>query len=204
MHQPLTDRPVTRRRRRIGWLALLALLLWCIILGWKIDRTGAETDPRPAQAAIILGAAAYDARPSPVFAERLNHGLTLYRRGQVPILMLTGGRGEGARFSEAAVGRRYLLARGVPARAIRLEERSRTTRQNLTEARRILAPAGITRVLVVSDPPHVHRALAMARGHGFDARAAPTPTSAYRSWQTRLPFVLREILFVHIWWAIGE
>jgi uncharacterized SAM-binding protein YcdF (DUF218 family) len=204
MHQPLPDTPVTRRIGRLAWLALLALILWCIILGWNINRTGAETDPRPAQAAIILGAAAYDTRPSPVFAERLNHGMTLYRRRQVPILMLTGGRGEGARFSEAAVGRRYLLARGIPDSAIRVEEQSRTTRQNLTEARRVLAGDGIDRVLVVTDPPHLYRALSMARGHGFDARGAPTPTSAFRSWQKRLPFVMREILFVHIWWTIGE
>jgi uncharacterized SAM-binding protein YcdF (DUF218 family) len=175
-----------------------------MFIGWQINSTGQNQAQGRAQAAIILGAAAYEAHPSPVFRQRLNHGLTLYRQRQVPLLMLTGGRGEGARFSEAEVGRRYLRARGVPAAAIRIEERSRTARQNLTEARRVLAREGIEQVVLVSDPPHLFRALAMARAHGFTARGAPTPTSAYRSWQTRWPFILRGIGFVRIWWVIGE
>ena len=151
----------------------------------------------------MLGAAVYDAQPSPVFAERLNHAASLYRSGRVKLLVLTGGKGEGARLSESAVAKRYLQAKGVPANAMLTEERSHTTRQNLVEARRLLSGKPAASVLIVSDPLHMRRALAMAKDLGLPAQASPTPTSRYRSWRAKLPFLLRELYFLHHYWLFG-
>lgn len=193
------------RTRHLVFSGLALLILWCAVQLWRIADAGAIRTAPSADVAIILGAAAYDARPSPVFAERLRHAATLYRSARVPLLMVTGGRGHKARFSEAEVGRRFLIAQGVPASAIRIEERSRTTLQNLVEARRVLgAGQGIERALIVSDPPHMLRALSMARAQGFAALPAPTPTTRYRSWQTRWPFALRELWFLHVWWVVRQ
>ncbi|WP_295928941.1 YdcF family protein [uncultured Xanthomonas sp.] len=185
--------------RWLRWLLRLAALLGLWLLGvaiyivWVGDRDQAA----PADAIIVLGAAAYDAKPSPVFEERIRHGLDLYQRGYAPTLIFTGGFGNGARFAESQVARRYALRHGVPADAILIETVSRTTRQNLIEARRLMREHGLHRVIVVSDPLHMARALRLCQELQIDALASSTPSSRFRSFQTRWRFLLQELYFFH-------
>lgn len=186
--------------RRWGLVFKLALLavLWLVGVAAYILWVGARDQAAPADAIIVLGAAAYDAKPSPVFEERIRHGIELYRRGLARRLIFTGGYGGGgARFSESQVARRYALRHGVPDEAILIETVSRTTRGNLTEARRLLAERDLHRVIVVSDPLHMARALRLCRELGIDALGSPTPTSRFRSFGTRWPFLLQEVYFFH-------
>ncbi|MDQ7758073.1 YdcF family protein [Xanthomonas sontii] len=185
--------------RWLRWLLRLAALLGLWLLGvaiyivWVGDRDQAA----PADAIIVLGAAAYDAKPSPVFEERIRHGLDLYQRGYAPTLIFTGGFGNGARFAESQVARRYALRHDVPADAILIETVSRTTRQNLIEARRLMREHGLHRVIVVSDPLHMARALRLCQELQIDALASSTPSSRFRSFQTRWRFLLQELYFFH-------
>lgn len=185
--------------RWLRWLVRLAALLGLWLLGvaiyivWVGDRDQAA----PADAIIVLGAAAYDAKPSPVFEERIRHGLDLYQRGYAPTLIFTGGFGNGARFAESQVARRYALRHDVPADAILIETVSRTTRQNLIEARRLMREHGLHRVIVVSDPLHMARALRLCEELQIDALASSTPSSRFRSFQTRWRFLLQELYFFH-------
>src|SRR5690606_22561876 len=104
-------------------------------------------------------------------------------------LIFTGGYGGGgARFSESQVARRYALRHGVPDEAILIETVSRTTRENLAQARSLLAEHDLHRVIVVSDPLHMARALRLCRELGIDALGSPTPTTRFRSFATRWPF----------------
>ena len=156
-----------RRSRRglLGWawrLGVIALLWLLGVAGW-IVWVGDRDQAAPADAIIVLGAAAYDAKPSPVFEERIRHGLDLYRRGYAPVLIFTGGYGgAGARFAESQVARRYALRQQVPEEAILIETESRTTRQNLEQARALMRQHDLHRVIVVSDPLHMARALRLA------------------------------------------
>ena len=143
------------------------------------------------------GAAAYDARPSPVFTERIRHGLDLYRGGHAPRLIFTGGYGFGARFSESQVARRYALREGVPADAILIETLSRTTHENLVQARALMLEHDLRRVIVVSDPRHMARALRLSRGLGIDALGSPTPSTRFRTPRTQWNFLAREVYFFH-------
>ncbi|MCI2261194.1 YdcF family protein [Xanthomonas indica] len=185
--------------RWLRWLLRLAALLGLWLLGvaiyivWVGDRDQAA----PADAIIVLGAAAYDAKPSPVFEERIRHGLDLYQRGYAPTLIFTGGFGNGARFAESQVAKRYALRHDVPADAILIETVSRTTRQNLIEARRLMREHGLHRVIVVSDPLHMARALRLCQELQIDALASSTPSSRFRSFQTRWRFLLQELYFFH-------
>ncbi|MBO9829873.1 YdcF family protein [Xanthomonas sp. A2111] len=185
--------------RWLRWLVRLAALLGLWLLGvaiyivWVGDRDQAA----PADAIIVLGAAAYDAKPSPVFEERIRHGLDLYQRGYAPTLIFTGGFGNGARFAESQVARRYALRHDVPADAILIETVSRTTRQNLIEARRLMREHGLHRAIVVSDPLHMARALRLCEELQIDALASSTPSSRFRSFQTRWRFLLQELYFFH-------
>jgi uncharacterized SAM-binding protein YcdF (DUF218 family) len=193
-----------RRWRRI--LAGLIILLagWLALLGVRIVAAGGEESPRAADVAVVLGAAVQGDRPSPVFEERIRHGVTLWRQGRVRKLLFTGGSGGGGEGAEAAVARQFALALGVPAEAILSEERSRTTLQNLMEARPVMRAAGLRSILLVSDPLHMKRALAMCASLAMDCTGAPTPTSRYRGFFAKAGFLLRELLFYHVWLVAGQ
>ncbi|MCG8275137.1 YdcF family protein [Stenotrophomonas sp. NLF4-10] len=195
-------RRMSRRRSRgvFGWLwrLLVLLLLWLLGVAAWIIWVGDRDQAAPADAIIVLGAAAYDAKPSPVFEERIRHGLDLYRQGYAPKLIFTGGfGGAGARFSESQVARRYALKQDVPARDILIESRSRTTRQNLIEAKRLMEAHGMHRVILVSDPLHMARALRLSDELGIDALASSTPSTRFRSFHTSWRFLAQEIYFFH-------
>ncbi len=190
-------------RRIIFWTGL-ALFFWCAALALRIDAVGRNVPQGTADVAIVLGAAAYDGRPSPVFAARIDHGIALFRAGRVRRLLFTGGFGTGASFAESQVARRYAMARGVPASAILIETRSRTTRQNLDEAAILMRGQGLRSAFIVSDPAHLMRAGWMADAVGIDAQAAATPSTRYRGWQARTGFVLREIWFATVFLLSGK
>lgn len=204
---PLIQRASGGRRRRRGrwrWLRRLILLglLWLAGVATYIMLVGARDeaagDDVRADAIVVLGAAAYDARPSPVFEERLRHGIDLYKRGLAPTLIFTGGfGGTGARFAESQVGRRYALRNGVPDSAILIETASHNTRENLGQAAALMAPRKLTRAIVVSDPLHLSRALRICRDIGIQCLGSPTPTTRYRSFATRWRFLLGEVYFFH-------
>ena len=180
------------------WRLFMLLLLWLLGVAAWIIWVGDRDQAAPADAIIVLGAAAYDAKPSPVFEERIRHGLELYRQGYAPKLIFTGGfGGTGARFSESQVARRYALKQGIPARDILIESRSRTTRQNLVEAKRLMEARGMRRAILVSDPLHMARALRLSEELGIDALASSTPSTRFRSFHTSWRFLAQEIYFFH-------
>ena len=191
-----------RRRKRRGlfgwtWRLLLLLVIWLVGVAAYIVWVGQRDQAAPADVIIVLGAAAYDRNPSPVFKERIRHGIDLYQRGLARHLLFTGGFGTGARFSESQVARSYALKQGVPAQAILIESQSRTTRQNLQQAKALMQTHGFRRALIVSDPLHMARALRLARGLGIEALGSSTPTSRFRSFETRKRFLLQEVYFFH-------
>lgn len=184
-----------RLRKILLWL-LLALVLWCGWLGWRIVRGAGIDETRQADVAIVLGAAAYGDKPSPVFEQRIAHGIELYKKGTVKRLILTGGYGEGAEYSESEVARLYALSQGVPERALLLEKKSRTTLDNLRFARDIMKEHGFKNALLVSDPLHMERAAWMMQDLGVTAWRSPTLTTRYTSFESKTGFLAREIYAV--------
>jgi uncharacterized SAM-binding protein YcdF (DUF218 family) len=174
--------------------AFVLLVSACLAL--DVWRFGGYTAPVKADAALVLGAAVLEDRPSPVLAERLRHAQELYRTGDVGKIVVTGGRSPEDDLSEAAASRDWLVAEGVPASDIILEDQSRTTLENFSLAKPMLKQAGIKNVLIVSDPLHMRRAMLIAKRNGIAAASSPTPTTRYRSWDTTLPFLAREVWFM--------
>jgi uncharacterized SAM-binding protein YcdF (DUF218 family) len=189
-------------RRRLVWL-VIAVIGWLGgVAGWIAAGPSITGDER-SETAIVLGAAVYGDVPSPVFAARIDHAIDLYRAGRVKRLLLTGGRSAEDRLSEADAGAAYARKKGVPAAAILLERQSKTTRQNLVNARALLGDAAAAPVVIISDPLHMRRAMAIAANVGLDAQPSPTPFSRYRSLATQLPFLAREVWFMHWHWLLG-
>jgi uncharacterized SAM-binding protein YcdF (DUF218 family) len=144
---------------------------------FRIWETGARDERRAAGAIVVLGAAQYDGRPSPVFEARLEHAVSLYHDGLAPLLIVTGGKRPGDRITEAETARRYAVGHGVPDAAIVLEDRGRSTRESLDSVVDILAARGIGDAIFVSDPTHMFRVLRIARDGGITALGSPTRTS---------------------------
>lgn len=164
------------RRRIVVTLLAACGAAWLVSAGMVL-RAASRDSAQPAQAIVVLGAAQYRGRPSPVLRTRLDHAVGLFARGVAPVVVVTGGIAEGDTASEAAVGRIYALAAGVPDSAILLENEGRTTGQSLTRVARLLKARRIDTVVVVSDPFHVLRAELVAEREGLTAYASPTRTT---------------------------
>lgn len=192
-----------RRRGRVSgwrwlWRLLVLIVVWLVGVACYIVWVGNRDQAAPADVIIVLGAAAYDAKPSPVFEERIRHGIDLYKRGLARTVIFTGGYGGlGARFSEAQVGRRYALRQGVPAQAILIESVSRNTHENLRQAAALMQTHDLHKAIVVSDPLHMARALRISDELGIAAVGSPTPTTRFRTFATRWRFLLAEVYFFH-------
>jgi uncharacterized SAM-binding protein YcdF (DUF218 family) len=130
-----------------------------------------------ADAIVVLGAAQYDGRPSPVFQARLDHAIGLWRAGRAPLLVMTGGNQEGDRTTEAATGRAYAIEQGIPADAILSENRGRSTQESLQAVAAILAGRGAGATIFVSDRLHMLRVMRIAKDLGIEAYGSPTATS---------------------------
>jgi uncharacterized SAM-binding protein YcdF (DUF218 family) len=180
----------------------ISLLLWVTVvvgfLGWQIYAYSFESYTT-GDAAIVLGAAVWGNQPSPVFEERIRHAVHLYKQNNVQALVFTGGRGLNDRRTEAEVAKAYALERGVADADTYCETNSRITWGNLLGARDIIETQRWERVLIVSDPLHMKRAVTMARDLGMPAYPAPTPTTRYRSWRTKGRFLIRETYFYTIY-----
>ena len=168
--------PVSRAKlsvRRIAFaLVGVAATLWAVsaaLVLWFASHDLAA----PSDAIIVLGAAQYRGRPSPVLRTRLDHAVGLFARGLAPRVVLTGGIAEGDVQSEAAVSRTYMLQQGVPDTAILLENEGRTTHQSLRGVAQLLEARGMERAIVVSDGFHLFRAWTAARHHGLAVRTSP-------------------------------
>lgn len=153
-----------------------------------------ESRPVSAEAAVVLGAAAWGNQPSPVLRERVNYAVELYRSGRVRWLICTGGARRADFPTEAEVACRYAERQGVPASAVLLETRSRNTRDNLAFAKALADVHQIHTFALVSDPFHMARAEYIAGRLGMQVQAAPTPTSRFQHWRERLLFGGRETL----------
>ena len=184
-------------KRRHGFLKFLLFLILTaaaifIFVSVSIWNYASVDEARQADVIIVLGASLSKDGVSPVFRERLNHGITLYNNGYADKIIITGGVGEGSYQSDAYVAGLYVMSMGVPEEDIILEEQSSITSENLEYSKEIMDEMGFSTAIIVSDPIHMKRAMSMAKDSGITAYSSPTPTSMYKSKHNRHLFLLRE------------
>ena len=190
-------------RHVMGLLALAAGIAYTVALVMVLFASQ-QDERRPAEAIVVLGAAQYNGRPSPVLRARLDHALGLYREGLAPLIVVTGGIGVGDTTSEAMAGRRYLMAHHVPAEAVRAEAVGRTTTASMDAVAAWLRERKIRRVILVSDPFHMFRLRLEARRTALEAYTSPTESSPISENPVlELRFLLAEGVKVPIAWAKG-
>jgi uncharacterized SAM-binding protein YcdF (DUF218 family) len=177
------------KRPRLTWgerLRDLLLILLVFTLGactltayttFRIWQVGQHDGRRQVDAIVVLGAAQYNGRPSPVLAARLDHAIELYKDGLAPYLVTTGGKLQGDRYTEAQTGYKYATARGVPASAILMEDTGRDTLESMVNVRAIFDAHSLHTALFVSDRSHMLRVLMLAADQGIQGWSSPTDTS---------------------------
>lgn len=186
------------RKKRVLCVVLIFLLaVFLIVAGnafaiWSY----ADVDEKcQADVAIVLGASTYNGTVSPVFQERINHGIWLYNNGYVKKLIMTGGMGAGNEHSDAYTAKRYAVLKGIPEEDIFLEESSTITQENIKYAKTLMDGQGCQTAILVSDPLHMKRSMLMAKDYGIEAYSSPTPTTRYISMDKKLEFLGREVFF---------
>ena len=188
----------TRSKKTVLYISLAVVLfvIFCLLFtAFRIINYGKEDHKTRCDVAIILGAGTYNGEVSPVYRERIHHGIWLYQNSYVDHIILTGGFGESSSISDAEAAKQYTLSKGIPEHAIFIEEKSTITEENLQYAKEIMEDQSLGTAIIVSDPLHMKRAMLMAGDYGIRAYSSPTPTTMYKSFKTRFSFLLREEFF---------
>jgi len=152
----------------------------------RIEQQSQRDEAQPADVILVLGAAEYRGRPSPVLKARLDHALELYRQGLAPRIMTTGGAGGEHVFTEGTVGRSYLTSQGVPPESVIVESEGQSTVQSTSLAIEIMQRMGLRSAIVVSDGYHIYRVKKMLEARGLKAYGSPrkdrSPEDARDQW----------------------
>ncbi len=186
----------------LGLVLLVAAALAERSLYRAVRKQAATDEARPADAIVVFGAAQYNGTPSPVFKARLDHAFDLEDRGLAPVVITTGGSGGDPKFTEAGVGRDYLIQRGVAAEKMLSEERSETTYQSVQAVAQMLRRRGAKTCLAVSDGFHLYRVKMMFSSQGITAYGSPAPASPIEADPTLRPLhSLRETLINTLWYV---
>ena len=181
--------------KRVVLISVALFTIYVLYVAFDICLYANVDEKRNADAVIVLGAGAWNDTPSPVFLERINYGICLYKCGIADKIIFTGGKSKNSEFSDAFIARQYAIANGVPVEDIFIEELSTITQENIFYATQILKNNNMSDAIIVSDPLHMKRAMLMAKDNGLVAYSSPTPTTKYRTLKTKLPFLAREVFF---------
>lgn len=179
-HAPVDTVPSNLLRRVVfASLGVLGSVLLYFVVSlvqvWNTGRDDSFLQSRSTvDAIVVLGAAQYDGRPSPQLRARLDHVVTLWNLPVAPVVVVTGGKQAGDRFTEAEASRDYLVSRGLPVEVIVIESRGASTYQSLEAVRDEARVNQWQRVVLVSDPYHLKRAQLVAAELGMAAEVSAT------------------------------
>src|SRR5579863_8317545 len=169
----------------ISVLALGGMALQIASVERDIRRQSTVDESQPADVIVVLGAAEYRGRPSPVLEARLNHALFLYLKHMAPRIITTGGAGGDPVFTEGSVGRAYLSEHGVPPEAIVVEREAGSTAQSVAAVAEIMRRMNLKSAIVVSDGYHIFRVKKMLESSGLQVYGSPRPSAPSGEWRAR-------------------
>jgi uncharacterized SAM-binding protein YcdF (DUF218 family) len=191
--------------KRTVWNVVVAAFSAAILAtSWisiRIERQAARDEAQPADVILVLGAAEYRGRPSPVLKARLDHALDLYRKRLAPRIMTTGGAGGDPVFTEGDVGRDYLTSRGVPPEAIVVEKEGSSTVASTALAGEIMRRMELQSAIVVSDGYHIYRVKKMLEGRGLTVYGSPRPERVRDTLRERWNYVKQAVGY--LLWSCG-
>jgi uncharacterized SAM-binding protein YcdF (DUF218 family) len=202
---PQNDKPKPGKKRRPFLRLILLLTAAFLVYGGtlfhRIAQQSQMDEARPADVIVVLGAAEYGGRPSPVYRARLEHAAELFQRGLAPFIITSGGPGGEKNLSEGQVGRDYLAAHGVPENQLIAETQSHDTNESAQRVAAIMRANGMTTCLAVSDDYHLFRVKKMLEAQGVTVYGSPRAESRPVSSTQHAKLVIQEI-FKYIAWKL--
>src|SRR5579862_6474955 len=182
-------------------IAGLAILAALAIIAREIERQSTMDEARPSDVILVLGAAEYRGRPSPVLEARLNHALWLYRQGLAARILTTGGRGGDPTFTEGEVSRAYLSKHEIPSEAVIVESEGASTVESTTAAAEIMRRMNLKSCIVVSDGYHIYRVKKMLQFQGMNVYGSPRPEPPRTEWREQWLYFRQAIAYAL--WRMG-
>jgi uncharacterized SAM-binding protein YcdF (DUF218 family) len=190
------------------WIVAIALVVATAVVSLKVASVATQIqqvslldEAQPADAIIVLGAAEYRGRPSPVLEARLNHALILYLKGMAPRVITTGGAGGDPVFTEGSVGRAYLTQHGVPPEAVVVEREGESTAQSVAAVVEIMRRMNLRSAIVVSDGYHIFRVKKMLESSGLKVYGSPRPSIPPGEWRARWQDLKQAVGY--LLWRVG-
>jgi uncharacterized SAM-binding protein YcdF (DUF218 family) len=182
-------------------VAVVAAISQVVRVSSEIERQSTVDEAQPADVILVLGAAEYRGRPSPVLEARLNHALFLYHQNMAPRILTTGGKGGDPTFTEGEVAHAYLSHHEVPSEAILVESEGETTVHSIAAAAEIMRRMNLKSCIVVSDGYHIYRVKKMLETMGMQAYGSPRPERTVEdpdSWRQRWVYA-RQAIAYELW-----
>src|SRR5713226_50658 len=195
---------ITQMKRAVGIVAMLAVLAILAEIGYisaEIARQSTVDEAQPADVILVLGAAEYHGKPSPVLRARLDHALALYKKGLAPRILTTGGAGGDPVYTEGGVGQSYLVSQGVPSEAIVVEREGESTVYSTAAAAEIMRRMGLKSCIVVSDGYHIYRVKKMLEFRGLTVYGSPRSINTPDDWRERWLYVRQAVGY--LLWRVG-
>lgn len=189
------------KRAIAGLIVLFSLLIlgYLVYVARQIARQSDLVEDHPADVIIVMGAAEYRGRPSPVLKARLNHALLLYLKGLAPYILTTGGAGGDPHYTEGEVGRAYLTELGIPSEHILVEPEGTTTAQSLDAAAEIMRRMDMHSCIVVSDGYHIYRSKRLLEAQHIKVYGSPRPGGAPAGKMARRWLYFRQAVGFFLW-----
>jgi len=191
---------MSKIKKRLLYLFSLLLVGYFSVNAIKIYSYSSSYSERTSDVAIVLGAGTSDGVVSPIFRERINHGLYLHKNGLVKSIIFTGGFSDGNQLSDSHLAKMYAFKQGVPESDIHIEEKSRFTIENLSHSKLIMDSLGLKTALIVSDPFHMKRSITLAENQNINCQPSPTKTSMYRSFIPKL----KSLIYETFYYSLGQ
>jgi uncharacterized SAM-binding protein YcdF (DUF218 family) len=191
--------------KRLLWaasgVAAVVLAAYLLNVAQAIRQQSTVDEARPADIIVVLGAAEYRGRPSPVLEARLNHALFLYLQHMAPLIVTTGGAGGDPVFTEGEVGRAYLSRRGVPSEAILVEPEGESTAYSTAAVSEMMRRRGLTSCIIVSDGYHIYRVKRMLQAQGIEVYGSPRPSQGKGGWRENWLYLRQAVAY--LLWRVG-
>jgi len=179
----------------------LPLATYLVMLSKQIERQSAIDESEKADIIVVLGAAEYNGRPSPVLRARLDHAYDLYSKGLAQLILTTGGAGGDQQYTEGQVGRDYLVRRGIPSERIVVEGEGDTTVSTVLAVSEIMRRMGLTSAILVSDGYHIFRSKRILQHQGMKVYGSPRPNALKGDWREQWLYFRQACGF--LLWRVG-
>lgn len=178
--------------RRVFTIIILIILAIPTFAIGKTYYSAHYPDSRIADAIVVMGAAQFDGRPGDVLEARLSEAKRIYDLGRASLIITVGAKAPGDRTTEAASGKAWLVAAGVPARKIVALENGRDTLVSTKAYVREMKKRELKSVIIATDPYHCRRSMTMANDRGLIATCSPVQFGPNSLRNSSKRYLLRE------------